>query len=92
MGIIATLMTNREIRGLMEWSARLHLETQRACEQSRADGQRVLEALNEFKRSAGLRDLGMTQIGSDRQVTAPVARRDLKPQPRAMGRGRLRTR
>ena len=92
MGIIVNLMTNREIRGLMEWSARLHAETQRACAQSRADGQRVLDALWEFKRSAGLRDLGMTQIGSDRQVAARVVRRDLKPRPRAMGRGRLRTR
>ena len=75
-------MNNREIRGLMEWATRLHVDTQRACEQSRNDRLRALEALSRFQRTAGLSDLGLSEIGCDRPVPIPVLQRNMKPRLR----------
>jgi hypothetical protein len=61
-------MINREIRGLMEWATRLHVETQRACEQSRSNRRKALDALSRFQQTAGLNDLGLSEFGCDRPV------------------------
>ena len=72
-------MTNRDIRELMELSERLHRDTRRACERSRATCDSVLSALSAFNR-----DVGLTQADLDAAVhraggfTAPRLR-DLPP-------------
>ena len=72
-------MINREIRGLLEWATRVHVDTQRACEQSRSDRRRALEALSRFQRTAGLSDLGLSEISCDHPVPTMILHRNLKP-------------
>jgi hypothetical protein len=82
-------MTNREIRGLMEWATRLHVETQRACEKSRNNRRKALDALTRFQQTAGLADLGLTEVGCDRPVPAALLQRSIKPRQRLTSRDSL---
>ena len=82
-------MINREIRGLMEWATRLHVDTQRACEKSRSDRHATLDALSRFQRTAGLADLGFAEIGCDRPVPAALLHRNMKPRLRLTSRDSL---
>jgi hypothetical protein len=82
-------MINREIRGLMEWATRLHVDTQRACEKSRNDRRKALDALSRFQQTAALADLGLTEVGCDRPVPAALLQRSVKPRQRLTSRDSL---
>src|SRR5258706_11001647 len=92
VGRIITAMISREIRGLMEWSARLHRDTQRACEQSRSNRRKLMEALTTFRHSVLLSDIGLSSAGCDRQVPAKLVVRDLHSPSARSSNDRLRAR
>ena len=92
VGRIIAAMISREIRGLMEWSARLHRDTQRACEQSRSNRRKLMEALTTFRHSILLRDIGLSSVGCDRQAPAKAMERNLHPRLARSSHGRLRAR
>jgi hypothetical protein len=73
-------MTSRDIRELLELSERLHRDTRRACERSRATCDSVLTALSEFNRDVGLTEADLDAARRHRagEFTAPRFR-DLPP-------------
>jgi len=69
-------MTNRDFLELMELSERLHRDTRRACERSRATCNSVLSALSALNRDVGLTesDLDAVMYGGPGEFTAPRLR------------------
>jgi len=69
-------MTSRDIRELLELSERLHRDTRRVCERSRATCDSVLSALSAFNRDVGLTEVDIDLARRHRagEFTAPRLR------------------